>query len=397
MTVHNKKNIYLLSVAVSVLITFVIPITVLAEDLDSTNYKIVGATTEGGGTATSSNYNVLLGTQSISSNPQIYSTSYRADSGPQAPFTPAVPTASCFETTTSGSSNCVSGPQELTNGGMIAICGGDGCYNRARFEIDSKGNPSDTLYAVMISKDNFASDIQYIDSSSFTPEGLSTHNIGDFMTKNDWESQTFNIQGLSSNTTYYIKIFALKGDFTQTDAGPVSSATTAQGSVYFDIDIAGQGQTTAESNPPYSISLQLIGGSAPTTATNRIWMDAESNTQGGFAIIMNGLHGGLYSTSTSQLLPSSTANLDLVSSGFGLQSEYTSSNTLLSSISTETNYAGTNNSVGIISTTPNRIYQANGPVSEGRMALKIIAKPGTSYTAASDYQETISLIFVPRY
>lgn len=399
MTIHARnRNIFLIAALIPIL---VIPVTVLAAELDSTNFKIVGATTDGAGIATGTDYSALLSTGSLSNNPRIYSNSYRINTGPEAPFVPAVPTALCFETTTSGSSSCVSGPPELISGGMVAICGGDGCYNKARFEINENGNPSDTLYAVMISQDNFVSDVKYVDSASFLPENISTHNINDFMTKEDWELEIFNIRGLSSGTTYYIKIFALKGDFTQTDSGPVSSTTTAQGSVFFDIDIAGQGQTTAESNPPYSISFtgeyQLIGGSAAITAGNRIWIDAETNSEGGFAIIMNGLNGGLYSSTTTQLLPSATANLDSVSSGFGLQSEYTSSNPLLSSISTETNYAGSNNSVGVISTTPYRVYQANGPVSDGRMALKVIAKPGTSYTPASDYQETIYLIFVPRY
>lgn len=376
------------------------PITVLASDLDSTNYKIVGATTEGGGVVTSNNYNALLNVGTISSNPRNYSTNYKLFTDPEDAFLPAVPTALCFETTTSGSSNCVSGPPELS-GGMVAICGETGCYNRARFEIDTKTNPNDTLYSIMISQDNFVSDIRYIDASSFWPESYSNHNISDFMTKQNWETETFNIQGLSANTTYYIKIVALKGDFTETDAGPSSNATTASGFVFFDIDIAGQGQTTAESTQPYSISFtgtdELIGGSAAITNTNRIWMDAESNTEGGFAIIMNGINGGLYSSTTTQLLASATANLDQVSSGFGLQSEYVDSNASFSTITVEMDYAGTINSVGSISTTPQKVYQSDGPVVDGRMALKVIAKPGTSYTPASDYQESISLIFVPRY
>jgi hypothetical protein len=399
MTVHFKnRNI---SSILVLTFMFVLPITVLAAELDSPNYKIVGATTDGGGIVTSTNYATLLGVGSIANDPRIYSSSYKIGVGPEAPFVPAVPTTSCFETTTSGSSSCVTGPAELTTGGMVAICGGDGCYNKARFEIDTKDNPSDTLYAVMISQDSFVSDIRYIDASSFWPENYSDHNLNDFMTKEDWELETFNIQGLEANTTYYIKIFALKGDFTQTDPGPSSSVTTATGAVFFDIDIAGQGQTTAESAAPYSISFtglyELIGGSAAITAGDRIWMDAESNSQGGFAIIMNGINGGLYSDTTTQLLASATADLDQVASGFGLQSEYVDSDPYLSSITVESNYGGTYNSVGEISTTPNRIYQADGPVNNGRMGIKVIAKPGTTYTPASDYQETIYLIFVPRY
>ena len=399
MTVRIKnRNIFFITV---ILITFITPFTVLAAELNSPNYKIVGATTEGGGIVTSTNYSTLLNVGGISNNPRNYSASYKVFTSPEDAFLPAVPTASCFETTTSGSSNCVTGPSIITTGGMVAVCGGSGCYDKARFEIDTKGNPADTLYAVMISQDNFVSDTRYIDASSFIPESYSNHNLNDFMLKADWETQTFNIRGLTEGTTYYIKIFALKGNFTQSDAGPASSATTATGAVFFDIDIAGQAGYTQESTPPYYISFtgayELIGGSAPVTAGDRIWMDAETNSSGGFAVIMNGKYEGLYSSTTTQKIASVTANLDQVSSGFGLQSEYTSSDPTLSSITAESNYSGTNNYVGIVSTTPYRVYHAGGPVRSGRMALKVIAKPGTSYTASNDYQEIINLVFVPRY
>jgi hypothetical protein len=400
-TVHKKIGIFL-----SILISISLPLTVLAEELDSTNFKIVGATTQGGGIveSTSGNYSALLGVGSISSDPRIYSTSYKLGTSPETPFLPAVPTISCFETTTDGYSDCITGPTELSTGGMVALCGAGGCYDRSRFEVDIQNNPSDTLYAIMISTDNFVSDIRYIDASTFTPETYSTHNINDFMTKTDWETETFNIQGLEAGKTYTLKAFALKGDFTQTEAGPTKSATTATGTLFFDIDIAGSTGYTTESSPPYSISFtgayELIGGSAAITAGNRIWMDTETNSQGGFAIIGNGLNGGLYSSTTTQTITSATANLDQVNSGFGLQSEYIdydTSSPLLGAISVTSDYSGTINSVGAISTTPKKIYDGNGPIVSGRMALKVIAKPGTSYTPASDYQESITLIFVPRY
>lgn len=605
-----------------------LPLAVLAEELDSTNFKIVGATTQGGGIveSTSGNYSTLLSAGSISSDPRIYSTSYKIGTSPETPFLPAVPTISCFETTTDGYSACSTGPTELSTGGMVALCGPGGCYDRARFELgdspyhydtslsglirywpmdeesddtcsggedvcdamgvlnatsngttivdgrfgkareyngtsnsisvsnsglglataltvatwikaddntsrnifnstplilhyrgagfylrDSSGgnsgylgwsphipsgqwvhvaatwsnptvgdgqmrlyingvkqstelyyaggtnqtlhssntltiggyfnssqiwfdgnidetmifdralsgteiedlydstqpptsNPSDTLYAIMISTDNFVSDIRYIDASTFMPETSTTHNINDFMTKTDWESETFNIQGLEAGKTYYLKAFALKGDFTQTEAGPIKSATTATGTVFFDIDIANSTGYTTETSSPYSISFtgayELIGGSAAITAGDRIWMDVQTNSQGGFAIIGNGTNGGLYSSTTTETITSATADLDDVSSGFGLQNEYIdydTSSPLYGSISTESIYAGSINSVGSISTTPQKIYDGNGPIVDGRMALKVIAKPGTSYTPASDYQESITLIFVPRY
>ena len=627
MYIKSKNTVYKTFLLLFTLSLF--PITVLATELDSPNYKIVGVTTQGGGIIESSsgNYSALLNVGSISGDPRLYSTSYGLGTSPESPFLPAIPTISCFETNTDGYSACTTGPTALTTGGMVAICGPEGCYNKARFEIsnepyrfntddsglvsywpmdelsndtcpggedacDVKGNnegvvtgtsivdgrynkarsfngssdyvqvnndptiqitgnqtislwlypnnfssrknpynkayggegtitqetngslnyyygtnggnsspyqgvgttsgaltantwnhvvlvrnlttmqiswyingshnstttasyasatagssnlyigagyagyydgkidevmlfnralslsevqalynsaatvsnPADTLYAVMISTDNFVSDIKYIDASTFMPESYSTHNINDFMTKQDWEAETFNIKGLDSNATYYIKIFALKGDFTQTAAGPIKSATTASGSVFFDIDIAGSTGYTTETSGPYSIAFtgayELIGGAAAITAGNRIWMDVQTNSDGGFAIVMRGVNGGLRSPTTMQTITSANANLDQVASGFGLQSEYIdydSSSPLFGEISSTANYSGTINTVGIISTSANKIYDGDGPIVDGRMALKVIAKPGITYTPATDYQETIYLIFVPRY
>ncbi len=265
-------------------------------------------------------------------------------------------------------------------------------------------NPADTLYSVMISTDNFVSDIRYIDSSTFMPESISTHNLSDFMPEDNWEAELLNLKGLEPNTTYYLRAVALQGSFTQTEPGPVRSTTTGIPEVFFDIDIADESGYTAESSPPHSIQFtgayELIGGSAAITAQNRIWLDGNTNSSGGYAIIMNGTNGGLYSPTTLQTITSATADLNGVSSGFGLQSEYIDYSTdgpTLGFISSTTDYSGTGNEVGIISTTANKIYDADGPIIDGRMALKVIAKPGTSYTAATDYSETIFLIFVPRY
>ncbi|MDX9739166.1 MAG: hypothetical protein RBT33_02285 [Candidatus Dojkabacteria bacterium] len=406
MHIKQKNTLYKTFLLIFTLLLF--PITVLATELDSPNYKIVGVTTQGGGIieSTSGNYSALLNVGSISANPRLYSTSYGLSTSPETPFLPAIPTISCFETDTNGSSACTTGPAALTTGGMVAICGPSGCYNKARFEVSdtSASNPADTLYAVMISTDNFVSDIRYIDASTFMPESYSTHNINDFMTKADWEAETFNIKGLDSNTTYYIKAFALKGDFTQTATGPIKSATTASGSVFFDIDIAGSTGYTAETSAPYSIAFtgayELIGGAAAITAGNRIWMDVQTNSDGGFAIVMSGVNGGLRSPTTTQTITSANANLDQVASGFGLQSEYIdydSSSSLFGEISATTDYSGTINTVGIVSPTAQKIYDGDGPIVDGRMALKVIAKPGITYTPATDYQETIYLIFVPRY
>ncbi|KFN39385.1 hypothetical protein KN63_02455 [Smithella sp. F21] len=208
---------------------------------------------------------------------------------------------------------------------------------------------------------------------------------------------------MQTATTYYIRTSALHGDFTQTTVGPQASATTSSGSVFFDLDIDDETGVSTETAPPYSISFtgayELIAGSTPITAGDRIWIDAGTNSQGGFAIVTRGLNGGLKSNTTGQTIQSVTADLNSASDGFGIQSEYIDYDTYpyLGSISATTNYSGTGNSVGIVSTSANKVYESNKPVFNGRMALKVIAKPGIDKTAASDYQETIFFILIPRF
>ena len=103
----------------------------LANELDSTNFKMIGVSTSGGGgIMESTNYSLLSTAGQISADPRNYSTNYRINQDPSARFTAAQPGIQCFETTTNGSTDCTSGPTELLSGGMVAICGPDGCYDK---------------------------------------------------------------------------------------------------------------------------------------------------------------------------------------------------------------------------------------------------------------------------
>lgn len=380
--------------------------SVLAEDLDSSNYKLVDVTTTaGGGLGDSAGYSLISTTGEISANPRNYSSNYRLNQDPSANFVASQPKVQCFETDTDGTTYCTSGPAELLEGGMVNICGPGGCYDKARFEIDPYSNPSDTLYSIQISTDGFSSDNKCIDGSTFRPKTISSCNINDFRTEEYWEDEVFNVKGLQPNTQYSIRITALHGDFTQSDFSSVSTATTAQGSIEFDIDIADTTGIATESAAPYTIGFsstkQLIAGAAPTTATNLIWLDVLSSASGGFSIIQFGKNGGLYSPTTSQLIGSSTEDLDAQSAeGFGLQSYYIDTEDVspyYGDISAMANYSGTFNNVGEIATSGRKIYEGNGPVKNGRMGMYLKARAGVDKNPATDYSEEVYFILVPLY
>ena len=88
-----------------------------AYELDSTNFKMVGVSTSGGGgTLESSNFQMLSEVGRLTANPRNYSTSYRVDQDPSNAFVAAQPSIQCFETSSNGSTNCTSGPTELLSG-----------------------------------------------------------------------------------------------------------------------------------------------------------------------------------------------------------------------------------------------------------------------------------------
>jgi hypothetical protein len=399
-----KKIFYILPLLLYFFVLFT-PIVTLGYEVDSTNYKLTGVTTSGlGGIFESTNYSLISNTGQISADPRNYSTSYRINQGPSEAFTAAQPSIKCFETTTNGTTNCTSGPTELLSGGMVAICGSTGCYNKARFEIEEYTNPSDTLYTVQISEDNFVSDVKCVSGSTFMPTSLSNCDINDFRTKEYWETEDFNIKGLNANTQYYIRISALHGNFTQSDYSAISSATTSMGFVEFDIDIATSSGYTVESSPPYSVSFsgeeRLIPGAGAVTAPNLVWLDLLSNAEGGVAIINQGANGGLYSPTTTETIVSSNLDLDgALAEGFGLQNYYIGydASTYLGSITATTNYLGSGNVVGEVLTDARKVYDASGPINAGRMGLYLEARAAESRTSATDYTEFITFVSVPRY
>jgi hypothetical protein len=352
----------------------------------------------------SASYALLSNIGRTSADPRIYSTNYRLDQDPSAIFRAAQPGVRCFETTTDGSTNCVSGPQELLDFGMVGICGPGGCYNKARFEIEENENPDDTLYMIQISEDDFVSDIRCIDASTFKPKTLSSCDINDFRTQQYWENEDFNIKGLGGDIEYFVRITALHGDFTQSDFSIVSSATTGIGFLTFDIDIASEGGHEVESSPPYTVSFigdeQLIPGAPAVTSPSLIWLDLITSAVAGSAIIQSGKYGGLYSPTTEELIGSDNVDLDpFGSEGFGLQNYYIDFqiSSYLGEISATPNYTESGNVVGEISTDPIRLYDADGPINNGRMGMYLKARASTSRSAGDDYTEKITMIAVARY
>jgi hypothetical protein len=387
---------------------------VFAEDLDSTNYTIEGATVSGGDIVDSTNYSLFSTVNEISGDPYANSTSYVLKTGSLETFVANTPLVKCFETDSDGSSDCESGPSYVNTNGLVTVCGYNGCYDSARFEIDTQNNPSDTLYGIQISDDNFSTDIRQIDGTTGAPKSLASKSLSDYKSATSWETDTLNITGLEPYTQYWIRITALHGDFTESTFSPTATATTALPSVQFDIDIATVSGVSTETSSPYAISFdsgfEIYRGGGVQTANNLIWLDLDSNAVQGSVILQNGDNGGLYSTNQNYTIVSATADLATTNEGFGLQNyDYSGTSTYctnidgggngeLANVSVLSNYvASTTHSVGIVDTSYAKVYDADGPISACRMALRLKARASLSATADTDYTETITIVAVPRY
>ncbi len=396
----SKRTLYfLVMLIISVLVFTNSTGQINADDVDSTNYIIKDLTVGSGGgeDESSSNYRLV---QSIGDNlndDRFDSSNYKLGIGTPLNWMATAPSIVCFETTTDGSTSC--SDADVNPDGMVMLCGDGGCYDKARFELNSENNPSDTLYSIQITTDSGWSSWDYIDGATFMVENSSNHDINDYLTETSWEGtvSSFNVLGLSCGTTYYLRATALHGDFTESDPGPDSSATTSYPQITFDIDIANIGGSGSETSSPYSIDLGQISIGSVTTATDLIWLDLGSNASGGAVISVLDNYTGLYSPTTSYTISSSDSDLDSASEGYGLQ-EYSSTVTYLGPLSVESAFGNGGNTVGGISTTPANIYNTSSkPIYGGRSSLYVKAKASNNAEAASDYEDEITFRVVGTY
>lgn len=260
-------------------------------------------------------------------------------------------------------------------------------YNRLRFILNIGGNPSDTLFAIAISTDNFAAETNYIKSDNTVGTTLA---LSDYQSYTDWGNGTGEyVIGLEPGTTYYIKVKALQGRFTETGYGPVASASTSAPTLTYDIDISASDEETA---PPYALNVGTLTAGSVVTGTQRIWVDLNTNGLGGGFVYVYDTNSGLYSTSSDYTITSASDNLTSASEGFGLQSASVSQSSggPLAAVSP---YDGASENVGIVSPTSRTAFSSSSsPITGGRGSLYVKAKASTTTPAAGDYADVITLI-----
>jgi hypothetical protein len=333
----------------------------------STNYKMEGFSfgNGGGGNIGSSNYSVEGNVGEINNGNQMIGNSYDLGAGLMFVQQANVPKAASF-----------------TNPGSYS--------DKLHLIIDNQNNPSDTIYAIAISPDNFVTNY-FVQSDHTIGTTLTSAN---YQTYDLWgNSGGIDIIGLQSNTTYSVKIKAMQGKFTETGYGPVATAATVAAGLTFEIDVA---PTDIQTTPPYIINMGDLNPGSLVTSASHVWVSLTTNASNGGSVFVYGQNGGLYSTTAGYTISTVNGDLGSLSSGFGAQG-VGATQVGGGPFTIDVGYTGSGGVVGLTDTLVRQIFLTAGPLTGGRASFVLKAKSDNNTPEASDYSETLTVIAAANY
>jgi len=256
-------------------------------------------------------------------------------------------------------------------------------YNRLRIVLDTGANPSDTTFAIAISTDNFV-------TTNYVQADGTVGSSAVYQTYPAWGGVSGQlIVGLSPNTTYKTKTRAIQTKYNESALSAEASASTVGSSLSYDIDVS---STDAESAPPYSLNIGSLTPGSVTTASDKIWIDLDTNAVGGGFVYVYNSGSGLQSSNASYTISSTTGNLASAQEGYGARVE----NTTQSSggpFTAESPYNSSGDTVGVLDMSTRTIFNSSSsPVTAGRGSILIKAKASTTTPAGGDYASILTMI-----
>lgn len=328
----------------------------------STNFQLKDYGYGGGGVAngTSSSYAIegIAGEQNATS---LSGTTYNLGSGLQFTNQANVPPAPTF-----------------TNPGNY--------YNKLKLVLDTGGNPTDTLFAIAISTDNFATDTRYVQSDNTVGVVLG---LEDYRTYASYGSGSgFNIIGLLASTAYTVKVKAWQGKFTETGYGPTASAATVGARLTFDIDVSA---TDTDTSPPFTTNFGSLFAGTVTDSPQKIWVDFDTNGESGGRVYVYATNSGLASASTGHTISAVSGNLASLSEGFGAQGS-SATQSAGGPFALTGPFTLVSDNVAATDTTIREIFTTSAPTTAGRGSFLLKAKSSSITPAATDYSETLTVI-----
>lgn len=330
----------------------------------STNYVLPSYQVGSGGTSssTSTTYklNGVAGTQTSS---QLSSTSYKLSSGYNPTLNANVPAA-----------------PTLTNPASY--------YDKLQLVLDTANNPSDTTYLVAISPDNFTTTYYVQPDNSIS----GSYTISAYRTYVSYGSGSgFLILGLSPNTTYKVKVKAMRGSFTESGFSPESSAVATVGqTLSFGLS------TTLTSTPPFTASFTSLAAGSVNAANADIDVSLTTNANLGGSVYVRSTNAALVSAAASYSINSATVDLAAAQSGYGAQvvSASQSSGGPIVSVSPFNNSA---DNIGLLSTTLQEFLTTTSPIIGATSTLRLKAKADALTPSSTDYTDVLTVVAAMNY
>lgn len=259
-------------------------------------------------------------------------------------------------------------------------------YNKLKLVINTGSNPTDSKFAIAISTDNFVSDTKYVQNDNTVGATLG---LEDWQTYASWGGASgINIIGLNSGTTYYVKVAAKQGNFTESGFGPVASASTVSPNITFDIDVSA---TDSDTEPPFTINFSDLLAGSIVDSPQKIWVDLTTNGESGGKVYVYGQNGGLFSSTASYTITSVTGDLSALTEGFGAQGS-SATQTSGGPLAIDSPYNGSASNVGITNASIREIFTSGSPITGGRGSFLLKAKSSSVTPASDDYSETLTVI-----
>jgi hypothetical protein len=250
-------------------------------------------------------------------------------------------------------------------------------------EINQGGNTTDTTYAISLSTDNFASNILYVQAdNTLEPNPV-------WQLYSNWGiSNVVTIIGLTPGTTYYARVAASRGTFSQGLYGAVATASTVNPTFTFGL------QTTNQTVPPFTVGIGVVTAGQVTTSWQKIIATISTNANNGGTVYVSDVNSGLLSAQAGNHTIAAVQN-DLssggVTEGYGARGVSVSQTAGAMELISPYNLGG--NNVGIIDTAKRPIADSSSaPISNGTVNFELKAKASSTTPAAADYADTITVI-----
>jgi hypothetical protein len=196
--------------------------------------------------------------------------------------------------------------------------------------------------------------------------------------------------GLTAGTTYYARVAASRGTFTQGRLGPAATAATVNPTFSFNL------QTSSQSTPPFGVYIgNMNPGGAIITSPDTVTTTISTNAGNGALIYIYGANAGLKSAKANNYVlatvPSKT-DLGVLTEGYGAQGSSVGQ-TSGGPMELDSPYNGTSNTIGIVDTSKRQFADStNTPVTNGTASFLLKARAKTSTPAAGDYTDTITVL-----